>query len=100
MKGDNDNMLLFPFTGNVIIQLLNWTDDSRHVEWIAQFNDSIPLDCRQRVTDGERAKYNWGIGGFLPHLDLQQYLHNDMLCLRVSFEDIHFGGNQNKYYIN
>ncbi len=38
MKGDNDTVLLFPFSGNFIIKLLKWTEDSGHVEHIIQFD--------------------------------------------------------------
>ena len=92
MKGDNDNVLLFPFSGNIIIKLLNWTEDNGHVEKIIQFNESAPLVCRQRVTDGETAVNNWGILNFLSHVDLyknnKEYLHNDKMCFTISFEPI------------
>ena len=91
MKGDNDNVLLFPFSGNIIIKLLNWTEDNGHVEEIIQFNESTPLDCRQRVTDGKVAAKGWGIHGFLSHVDLynnKEYLHNDKMCFTISFEPI------------
>ena len=91
MKGDNDNVLLFPFSGNIIIKLLNWTEDNGHVEKIIQFNESIPLVCRQRVTDGERAANGWGISSFLSHVDLynnKEYLHYDKMCFTISFEPI------------
>ena len=88
MKGDNDDILAFPFTGNVIVRLLNWTEDSRHVEKIVQFDESTPLVCRQRVTDGEMASSGWGNGRFLSHVDVKEYLHNDMMCFRVSFQPI------------
>ena len=91
MKGDNDDMLVFPITGNIIVKLLNWTEDSGHVEKIIQFDESIPLKCRQRVTDGEMATDGLGYGQFISHHDLetnQGYLHNDMMCFSISFEDI------------
>lgn len=88
MKGDNDNMLAFPFTGNVIVQLLNWSEDNDHVECIIQFDESTPLANRQRVTDKE-ANGGWGTSRFLPsHLIVGKYLLKDMTCFRVLFEDI------------
>ncbi len=102
MKGDNDNVLLFPFSGNIIIKVLNWTEDNGHVEHIIQFDESIslycrqrvdestPLDCRQRITDGEMAARGWGYN-FLSHVDMEnnkEYLHNDKMCFIISFEPI------------
>ena len=91
MKGDNDNVLLFPFSGNIIIKLLNWTEDNGHVEKIIQFNESIPLVCRQRVTVGEMAAGGWVVDNILSHVDLhnnKEYLHNDKMCFTISFEPI------------
>ena len=91
MKGDNDNVLLFPFSGNIIIKLLNWTEDNGHVEKIIPFDESVPLDCRQRVTDGKVAADGWGFHNFLSHVDLynnKEYLHNDKMCFTISFEPI------------
>ena len=91
MKGDNDNVLLFPFSGNIIIKLLNWTEDNGHVEEIVQFSESTPLVHRQRVTDGERAAVGCGVDNFLSHVDLynnKEYLHYDKMCFTISFEPI------------
>ena len=91
MKGDNDNVLLFPFSGNIIIKPLNWTEDNGHAEKIIQFNESTQLDCRQRVTVGEEAAGGWGVPFFLSHVDLynnKEHLHNDKMCFTISFEPI------------
>ncbi len=91
MKGDNDNVLLFPFSGSIILKLLNWTNDNGHVERIIQFNESRPLDCRQRVTDRGMAARGWGYDNFLSHVDMEnnkKYLHNDKMCFIISFEPI------------
>ena len=93
MKGDNDNVLLFPFSGNIIIKVLNWrTKDTGHVGHIIQFDESKPLYCRQRVTDGEMATYGWGYDEFLSYVDIMEnnteYLHNDKMCLIISYEPI------------
>ena len=91
MKGDNDNVLLFPFSDTIVIKVLNWTEDNGHVEEIIQFDESIPLDCRQRVTHGEMAGVGLGVGVFLSHVDLynnKEYLHNDKMCFTISFEPI------------
>ncbi len=90
MQGDNDNVLLFPFNGNIIIKLLNWTKDNGHVECIIQFDESIPLVCRQGVTDGEVAADGRGVG-ILSHVDTEnntEYIHNDKMCFIISFEPI------------
>ncbi len=92
MKGDNDNVLLFPFSGTIIINLLNWAEDNEHFARIIQFDESIPLVCRQRVTEGEMAAdCGWGYNSFMSHVDLEnnkEYLHNDKMCFIMSFEPI------------
>ena len=90
MKGEYDEQLKWPLNANIIVRLLNWTEDSGHFEQIMQFDESILLKNRQRVTDRERGD-GWGISHFISHHDLetnQGYLHNDMMCFSISFEDI------------
>ena len=84
MKGDNDESLTWPFTGNVIIELLNQLEDKYH------HRTSIPFTAHRglgkRVTKGKRGE---GLGrqNFIVHSDLQDnYLVDDALFFRVSVD--------------
>ena len=99
MEGENDERLQWPFNGEITIELLNWREDKGHVEKIIDHYNA-PIDCRTRVTEGQRALprgYD-----FISFADLHynpnnktEYLHNDTLCFRVSKVIIHTG---NKTY--
>ena len=94
MRGENDETLTFPICGTFRIQLLNWRENSGHVERIWQFDDAISENRRQRVTTGEIATYGWGLSEFLSHDELQnssdkKYINNDQLCFKIQFEPAH-----------
>ena len=88
MKGENDQYLQWPFKGDITIRLLNWKEDKQHVEKIIQFNESIDIECRSRVIEGERAP-GWGLDLISHdnlHLDQENnraYLRNDTLCIEI-----------------
>ena len=84
MKSDNDDNLKWPFSGDITIQVLNWREDKGHIETIV--SRSVP-DCCNRVTVGERAVSGMRYRQFISHDDIDkntQYLHNDMMCFRIS----------------
>ena len=88
MKGDNDDSLTWPFTGEVIFEILNQLEDNNHDKATVSF--PVDKDVSKRV-DGERAPTGWGWPQFISHTDLDykpdkncQYLLNDTLVFRVS----------------
>ena len=89
MKGDNDDSLTWPFTGEVIFEILNQLEDNNHHKGTAPFTaDNV---VSERVVDSERATDGWGRPQFISHADLNykpdkncQYLLNDTLIFRVS----------------
>ena len=88
MKCENDESLKWPFSGDITVQLLNWREDKGHFEWI--LDKSIPDSCT-RVTKGERAVNAISCRRFISHDDVgynhhknTQYLHNDVMCFRIS----------------
>ena len=89
MKGDNDDILEWPFRGNITVELLNWIEDKEHFEKVISFNDTTLLKFREQVKSGERA-IGLGIGKFISHEELEQghYLHTDTLCLRIRFSQL------------
>ena len=90
MKGENDDILTWPFNCDITIQLLNWREDSGHVEdTVSHYN--APIENRTRVTQEDRANNGWGYHQFIPHSDLYynitnntEYINNDILCFVVS----------------
>ena len=91
MKGENNHTLSFPINGIFKIQLLNWRQNSGHVEKIVQFDESISERYRLHVTTGEKAAKDYGLGGYLPHAELEnssdkEYIHNNTLCFKIQFE--------------
>ena len=87
MKGENDESLKWPFSGDITVQLLNWREDKGHEEKIPA---KILPDCCARVSKGERAVVGMRYRKFIPHADVgynrhknTQYLYNDFMCFRI-----------------
>ena len=92
MRGENDHTLSFPINGIFKIQLLNWRQNSGHVEKIVQFDETIPEKYRLQVTTGEEAAVGYGLADYLSHDELEnssgykEYIHNNTLCFKIQFE--------------
>ena len=39
MKGENDNLLTFPFRGDILVQIYNWRENKSHAERLVEFNE-------------------------------------------------------------
>ena len=86
MKGQHDDHLEWPFTGTIIIEVLNWLEDKRHFKQIFSID---PNDGFARVTEGEYGK-DFGFYKFISHASLSfnsstntQYLKDDCIRIRV-----------------
>ena len=87
MKGQHDDRLQWPFTGTIIIELLNWLEDKGHCK------TTLPIytnDNFVRVTKGEYGK-SVGYPQFISQSSLNsstnpQYLYQD--CIRVRVQAI------------
>ena len=91
MKGDNDEFLTWPFTGEVIIEVLNQLDNNNHHKTTLTY--TADNDVSKRVVDGDKAKNGWGWAKFISHADLGyqpdkncQYLKDDMLVFGITVE--------------
>ena len=94
MRGEHDQHLQWPFTGDIIIELLNWREDDKHYTMTLQINSS---DDYVRVTH-DQGMYGASICGFhqfishsfLPYKSTTntEYLQDDCLRLRVSVANI------------
>ena len=84
MKGQHDDRLQWPFTGTIIIELLNWLEDKGHYKKTLEIDTNIDF---VRVTEREYGK-NHGYYQFISQSSLNsstnpQYLYQDCICVRV-----------------
>ena len=94
MSGEYDDMLEWPFQGEVTIELLNQLEDKNHRNGILHYNESTPNTSKQRVIKDTKPK-GWGYTQFLSHSELEynpftnrQYLKDDSLYFRISVKVI------------
>ena len=89
MPGEYDDILEWPFQGEVTVELLNQLEDRNHHKHVTPFNNKTPdkHSNRKKKVDTN----GWGLPQFIPHTDLglnsstnTQYLMNDTLYFRVS----------------
>ena len=93
MKGENDDHLPWPFTGEVTVELLNQLVDKNHYSMIILFDLNVDEKVSKRVVNNERASTGWGQARYIPHSELGrnairncQYLKDDCLYFRVSVD--------------
>ena len=88
MRGEYDDDLLWPFRGDITLQLCNRREDAGHIKHTVVFDDDD--DATERVTEGEQAGYGLG-DDIIPHTALcydasknTEFLVNDSLKFRVT----------------
>ena len=84
VKGQHDGRLQWPFTGTIIIELLNWLEDKGHYKMTLSIGTNNKI---LRVTEGEFGK-NTGYRQFISQSSLNsstnpQYLYHDCIRIRV-----------------
>ena len=91
MKGENDEHLPWPFTGTVIVKLLNQLEDENHCSRKIKF----PTDTKyiQRVVNEEISRNGYGKTCYISHSKLGydaekncQYLKDDCLYFKISVD--------------
>ena len=87
MRGEYDSRLVWPFKGDITIELVNHNND--HLEKIMVFGDaSIAYGISDRVTSGDRATKGRGYFKFISHTDVEsstsQYIVNNSLTFRIT----------------
>lgn len=92
MKGEHDGSLIWPFQGEISVELLNWKQNLGHHAVTTEFDGNTPGKYVNRVMEGESG-LSFGYRKFLAHVDLYhnqanniQYLMDD--CLRFRVKDI------------
>ena len=88
MPGEYDDILEWPFQGEVTVELLNHLEDKNHYKQVIHFNHKTPEHHKYRKE--EEGHKSWGYPQFIPHTDLglnsstnTQYLMNDTLYFKV-----------------
>ena len=93
MRGEYDSRLVWPFRGDITIQLVNHKSYVFHHEETVPFNDGAAASSGRvsdRVTSGERAEYGWGYDQFISHTTVEsstksrRYIVNDCLTFRIT----------------
>ena len=87
MPGDYDEILKWPFRGDITLQLLNQLGDYEHLVKTLPVTDYAVDKFCNRVISGERSPSGWGIPDFISHRNLlPKYLQND--CLKVCVQEV------------
>ena len=90
MKGQHDRRLKWPFTGTIIVEVLNWLEDKEHRE------QRLSIDKNDKIVRVSKGEYgqDYGLYKFISHSSLSldsstntQYLMQDCICVRVRFTD-------------
>ena len=96
MRGEYDSRLVWPFRGDITIQLVNHNSDQDHHKRTVHFNDAaVAYGAADRVTTGERATNSWGNHQFISHTqvesstDTRRYIDSDCLTFRVTKIVVH-----------
>ena len=98
MKGDYDDELNWPFTADVVVDILNWRGDSNHHRVVCKFNEGSPDDARARVYDDNKVGRGYGNAKAIEIRTLMssspdpQYLSEDCMCIRIY--DVVINSNQ------
>ena len=94
MSGEHDDILEWPFQGEVTVELLNQLEDKNHYKYTIEFDESTPQECNERLVN-EQYGNEWGYHQFISHSQLGynssldcQYLKDDTLYFRISVKVI------------
>ena len=95
MKGPHDDHLQWPFSGDVVLELVNWQSDSNHYRKTVCLNSSISNTTCERVIGHEHGTEAGSYSNFIS-LDLLlqssatvTYLQNDCLHFPVKEVIVH-----------
>ena len=91
MKGDFDDLLVWPFSGSITVQLINWKGEDKHSkEQTAVFDSNSAVTAISRVGVGKTAPQGVGFIRFVALKELNnpatgvKYLQNDSLKFNIS----------------
>ena len=90
MRGEYDSRLVWPFRGDIAIQLANHSSDHDYHEKTVVFNDAAAAyGSADRVTSGKTATRGCGTQQFISHTlvesftETRRYINNDCMTFKV-----------------
>ena len=90
LKGQHDDTLVWPFQASIVVELVNWREDTNHHSYTIFFNERTPIEPKSQVTKGEWAPSGWGTSAFISYSSLEnnsntntEYLQDDCLRFKV-----------------
>ena len=89
IQGEYDDTLMWPYTGTVTYEIINWKEDSNHVKMLFDFSEKVAIatGCGSKPTV-KNSNIGRGHHQALSHNELygsnSQYINNDILYIRVS----------------
>ena len=84
MKGEFDDYLKWPLRVAISVILLDQEGKEKHHTKKLESTDTTSDQVANRVTEGERAEFGWGLFQFIEHDQLQpRYLKNNQLCFQI-----------------
>ena len=96
VRGEYDSRLVWPFRGDITIQLVNYNNDQDHYEQTVPFNGAAAGKVSDRVTSGERAVTGLGFEKFISHTAVEsstnktrRYIIDDCLRFRINKVVVH-----------
>ena len=99
LKGEFDNELCWPFEGDVIVEVLNWRQDSQHHMRVINLSEHLTQDPPARVIASSGVGLECYLAQFMAHSAFDHdtteicYLENDCLWFRVSGVIIYSNGS-------
>ena len=90
MKGPNDDQLIWPFCGDVVVELVNWIEDKDHHRQVLELSPEVVTNkACNKVLVGNRNDGS-GTGKFIQHSSIRpQFLQDGRLYFRVKEVIVH-----------
>ena len=84
MRGEYDDSLVWPFRGDITVQVMNQSCDQNHLEWTWKLTGKSSISSFSRVTSGERAR-SGSVQHSLALVDFKNttYIKGDCVKFRV-----------------
>ena len=96
MRGEYDSKLMWPFRGDITIQLVNHNNDQYLEERTVPYNDgAVAAGASNRVTSGVMSVKGRGYGQLISHAKVEfstvtrRYIINNCLTFRVTKIVVH-----------
>ena len=95
MKGEHDDTLPWPFTGDVVVEMINWREDKNHQEYALSFHKGLSSTSTDRVLTAGIASTGCEVQS-VPHSTLSynhttntEFLRNDCIHIKVKSVDVY-----------